>query len=45
VDTKPAVDTKAATLLNKTQEVAHSPLCCVSGHVLEPPLPHMKNRI
>jgi hypothetical protein len=29
----------------KTPEVAHSPLCCVGGHVLEPPLPNMKNRI
>jgi hypothetical protein len=28
----------------KTSEEAHSPLCCVGGHVLEPPLPHMKNR-
>lgn len=28
----------------KTPEVAHSPLCCVSGNVLEPPLPHVKNR-
>ena len=24
-------------------EVAHSPLCCKAGYVLEPPLPHVKN--
>jgi hypothetical protein len=28
----------------KAPEVAHSPLCCKGGHVLEPPLPHMKGR-
>ena len=26
-------------------EVAHSPLCCKAGLIIEPPLPHMKSRI
>jgi hypothetical protein len=29
---------------NKVPEVAHPPLCCQGGHMLEPPLPHMKTR-
>jgi hypothetical protein len=28
----------------KAPEVTHPPLCCQDGHVLEPPLPHMKSR-
>jgi len=28
----------------KAPELSHSPLCCQGGHVLEPPLPHMKAR-
>ena len=30
---------------NKAPELTHSALCCKGGHVLEPPLPHMKHRI
>jgi hypothetical protein len=26
-------------------ELTHPPICCRNGHVLEPPLPHMKSRI
>jgi hypothetical protein len=29
----------------KTSEEAHSPLCCLGGHLLEPPLPEVKNRL
>ncbi len=29
---------------SKAPEVTHPPLCCQDGHVLEPPLPHMKTR-
>jgi hypothetical protein len=25
-------------------ELSHPPVCCKDGHVLEPPLPHMKKR-
>jgi hypothetical protein len=28
----------------KAAEVQHPPQCCVGGHLLEPPLPHMKTR-
>jgi hypothetical protein len=28
----------------KAPEAGHPPLCCQGGHVLEPPLPHMKTR-
>jgi hypothetical protein len=28
----------------KAPELSHPPLCCQGGHVLEPPLPHMKSR-
>ena len=30
---------------NKAPELMHPALCCKGGHVLEPPLPHMKHRI
>ena len=30
---------------NKAPELTHPTLCCKGGHVLEPPLPHMKHRI
>lgn len=28
----------------KAPQVQHAPQCCQGGHVLEPPMPHMKNR-
>jgi hypothetical protein len=30
---------------SKVPELTHSPLCCKGGHLLEPPLPHMKSRL